>query len=116
MGSSGPGYKEENMSRPVLLRRVPFALAALLAIAFVAAGCGGSSGGGGAKIALMLPENETPRYEINDRPDFEKAVEEQSGNCEFLYNNAGADAEKQKNQTKAAVTQRTEVLVVGRTD
>ncbi|HKA67069.1 MAG TPA: substrate-binding domain-containing protein, partial [Solirubrobacterales bacterium] len=100
------------MSRPVLLRRVPFALAALLAIAFVAAGCGGSSGGGGAKIALLLPENETPRYESNDRPDFEKAVEEQCGSCEVLYNNAGGDAEKQQSQAEAALTQGAEVLVV----
>ncbi len=48
----------------------------LIAVVLVAAGCGGSSGGGGTKIALLLPENETPRYESNDRPDFEKAVEE----------------------------------------
>jgi D-xylose transport system substrate-binding protein len=102
------------MSSPVVLRRVPFALAALLVIALVAAGCGGSSssGGGGAKIALLLPENETPRYESDDRPDFEKAVEEECEGCEVLYNNAGGDAEKQQSQAEAALTQGAEVLVV----
>lgn len=100
------------MSSSAVLRRAPFALAALLVIALVAAGCGGSSGGGGAKIALLLPENETPRYESDDRPDFEKAVEEQCGDCEVLYNNAGGDAEKQQSQAEAALTQGAEVLVV----
>jgi D-xylose transport system substrate-binding protein len=100
------------MSSPAVLRRVPLALAALLVIALAAAGCGGSSGGGGAKIALLLPENETPRYESDDRPDFEKAVEEQCEDCEVLYNNAGGDAEKQQSQAEAALTQGAEVLVV----
>ena len=36
-----------------------------------------------------LPENETPRYETNDRPDFEEAVEELCEDCEVLYSNAG---------------------------
>src|SRR5690349_11007139 len=55
-----------------------------------------ASGEGNIKIALMLPENETPRYETNDKPDFEKAVEEQCSGCEIKYFNAGGDAEKQQ--------------------
>ena len=79
----------------------------------VAAGCGSSSsGGGGAKIALLLPENETPRYESDDRPDFEKAVEELCEDCEVLYSNASGDAEKQQSQAEAALTQGAEVMVV----
>jgi D-xylose transport system substrate-binding protein len=100
------------MSSSAVLKRVAFGLAAILSIALVAAGCGGSSGGGGAKIALLLPENETPRYESDDRPDFEKAVEEECEDCEVLYNNAGGDAEKQQSQAEAALTQGAEVLVV----
>ena len=74
--------------RPLILACV----AAVAASSLLVAGCGGSSGGGGTKIALLLPENETPRYETNDRPDFEKAVEEQCEDCEVLYSNAGGDA------------------------
>ena len=81
-------------------------------IALVAAGCGGSSDSGGTKIALLLPENETPRYETNDKPDFEKAVEEQCTDCEVIYSNAGGDAEKQQSQGEAALTQGAEVIVV----
>jgi D-xylose transport system substrate-binding protein len=100
------------MSGTAKLKRIGFVMGALLIVAFVAAGCGGSSGGGGTKIALLLPENETPRYETNDRPDFEKAVEEQCEDCEVLYSNAGGDAEKQQSQAEAALTQGAEVLVV----
>lgn len=99
-------------SRGSALSRIAVALGALLLVGLVAAGCGGSSGGGGPKIALLLPENETPRYESNDRPDFEKAVEELCEDCEVLYNNAGGDAEKQQGQAEAALTQGAEVLVV----
>jgi D-xylose transport system substrate-binding protein len=100
------------MPSPAVLKRVSFVLAALFVIALVAVGCGGSSGGGGTKIALLLPENQTPRYETNDRPDFEKSVEEICKNCEVLYNNAGGDAQKQQSQAEAALTQGAEVLVV----
>jgi D-xylose transport system substrate-binding protein len=76
-------------------------------------GGGESSGGGGSvKIALLLPENETPRYETNDKPSFEKAVEEQCSGCEISYYNAAGDAEKQASQGEAALTQGAEVMVV----
>jgi D-xylose transport system substrate-binding protein len=100
------------MSHTGSLSRVLFAVCSLLVVGLVAAGCGGSSGGGGPKIALLLPENETPRYESDDRPDFEKAVEEICGECEVLYSNAGGDAEKQQSQAEAALTQGANVLVV----
>lgn len=101
------------MSRSAL-KRFSVAVGVLLALVVVVAGCGGSSGGGGggAKIALLLPENETPRYESDDRPDFEKAVEEKCEDCEVLYNNAGGDAAKQQSQAEAALTQGADVLVV----
>jgi D-xylose transport system substrate-binding protein len=100
------------MSSAAAVKRIALVMSALIAVILVVAGCGGSSGGGGTKIALLLPENETPRYETNDRPDFEKAVEEQCEDCEVLYNNAGGDAEKQQSQAEAALTQGAEVLVV----
>jgi D-xylose transport system substrate-binding protein len=113
------------MDRNTLLKRVPFGLAALLVIALVAAGCGssgdstsggtsaeGGSGGGDFTIALMLPENETPRYETNDRPDFESSVKEMCSGCEVIYFNAGGDAEKQQSQGEAALTKGADVLVL----
>jgi D-xylose transport system substrate-binding protein len=126
------------MPRATWMKRTLFAAFALIVIAAVVAGCGGgdssttatggseeateaaggggaeeSSGGGeGVKIALLLPENETPRYETNDKPSFEKAVEEQCSGCEVSYFNAGGDVEKQASQGEAALTQGAEVMVV----
>jgi D-xylose transport system substrate-binding protein len=123
------------MPQATWMKRTLFAAFALVVIAAVVAGCGGggsssssstteettegggggeeSSGGGeGVKIALLLPENETPRYETNDKPSFEKAVEEQCSGCEVSYFNAGGDVEKQASQGEAALTQGAEVLVV----
>jgi D-xylose transport system substrate-binding protein len=92
-----------------------FAIATLLAAMVIVAGCG-SSGGGGSKIALLLPENETPRYEAHDRPEFEENVESLCEDCEILYSNAGEDASKQQSQAEAALTQGAEVLVLDAVD
>lgn len=115
------------MSNSARTKRVLVAFAALLAVAVVAAGCGSSdssssgateaSGGGGGgggdfTIALLLPENETPRYETNDKPDFEKSVSEKCPECEVIYFNAGGDAEKQQSQGEAALTKGADVLVL----
>src|SRR4051812_43258779 len=100
------------MSRSALLRRLAVFGCALLAVGLLVAGCGGGGGGGGPKIALLLPENETPRYESDDKPDFEKAVEELCEDCDVIYSNAGGDAQKQQSQAEAALTQGAEVLVV----
>jgi D-xylose transport system substrate-binding protein len=103
------------MSSSVFLKRAAFAAAALVILAVTAVGCGGG-GGGGPKIALLLPENETPRYEAHDRPEFEENVEAECEDCEILYNNATEDASKQQSQAEAALTQGAEVLVLDPVD
>lgn len=111
------------MSRPALLRPLVVIGCALLAVGLFVAGCGssdddttggggGGGGGGSSTIALLLPENETPRYETNDRPDFESSVKEKCPDCEVIYFNAGGDAEKQQSQGEAALTKGAEVLVL----
>ncbi len=114
---------------PSSFQKVLLAVLALAAVTAVAAGCGSSSdstssggsgstessgggGGEGVKIAILLPENETPRYETNDKPSIEKAIGEQCSGCETSYFNAGGDAEKQASQGEAALTQGAEVLIV----
>ena len=107
-------------------RGMPLALmAGAAALALVAAGCGdddksstsGSGSGGGAKtIALLLPENQTARYESSDRPLFEKNVKALCADCKILYSNATQDAAKQQQQAESALAQGVDVMVLDPVD
>jgi D-xylose transport system substrate-binding protein len=109
-------------------RALAGALAAA-ALATVTAGCGGndskssgssassSSGSGkGGKIALLLPENKTARYEAQDKPQFVARVKQLCPSCEIIYENANQDAAKQQQQAEAALTQGAKVLVLDAVD
>jgi D-xylose transport system substrate-binding protein len=90
----------------------------MLALVVLAVGCGGGgdNGGGGKTIALLLPENHTPRYESRDRPEFVASVKNACSDCKVLYSNAVQDASKQQSQAEAALTQGADVLVVDAVD
>jgi D-xylose transport system substrate-binding protein len=102
-------------------------VAALLALALatgIAAcgddddGGGGGDGGdgGGGSIALLLPETKTTRYEEQDRPNFERRVQELCAECEVIYANADQDPAKQQQQAEAAITQGAKVIVISAVD
>ncbi|MET9310309.1 substrate-binding domain-containing protein [Kribbella sp. NPDC003505] len=76
----------------------------------------GSGSGSAKKIALLLPESKTTRYEALDRPLFTEALKAACGNCELLYSNADQDAAKQQQQAEAALTQGANVLVLDPVD
>jgi D-xylose transport system substrate-binding protein len=69
-----------------------------------------------AKIALLLPESKTARYESHDRPNFERKVKELCAECDVIYSNADQDAAKQQNQAEAALTNGAQVLVLDPVD
>jgi len=109
--------------------RVSIAAIAVLALGGGVAACGsdnnnsstsGSSGGGGggksAKIALLLPENKTARYESQDKPLFEKKVKALCPNCEVVYSNAEQDPAKQLSQVEAAITKQVDAMVLDPVD
>ncbi len=68
------------------------------------------------KIALLLPEAKTARYETQDRPHFEAKVKALCSDCEVLYSNAAQDASKQQSQAEAALTNGARVLVLDPVD
>jgi D-xylose transport system substrate-binding protein len=76
----------------------------------------GAQSGGPCKIALLLPENATPRYEAADKPYFEAEVAQKASNCKVLYFNAANDGTKQKQQAETALTQGAQVLVLDSAD
>jgi len=91
----------------------------LAALAFTAAsltGCGAPDGGNDAgKIALLLPDAKTARYETFDRPLFERRVA-QLGPYAVLYSNADQDAATQQQQAESALTAGAGVLVLDPVD
>ena len=103
------------------IRALATAVAAL-ALTLPVAACGGddddSGGGGGgdSKIALLLPETKTTRYEEQDRPNFERRVKELCSGCEVIYSNANQDPAKQQQQAEAAITQGAKVIVISSVD
>lgn len=78
-----------------------------------AANGGGSKSG---KIALLLPESKTARYESQDRPNFEAKMKALCPDCQIIYSNADQDASKQQSQAEAALTQGAKVLVLDPVD
>lgn len=98
-----------------MVRKSLLAVLALALIGLVVAGCGSSSSSG-PKIALLLPESKTARYESHDRPDFEAKVKALCPNCQIIYSNANQDAATQQSQAESALTQGAKVLVLDPVD
>src|SRR3954447_13615626 len=97
--------------------------AAIAAAPPIAAGCGSSSSSDNSgdsskagKIALLLPESKTARYDQQDRPRFERRVKELCPGCQVIYANADQDASKQQTQAEAALTNGAKVIVLDAVD
>jgi D-xylose transport system substrate-binding protein len=105
------------------------ATALLVGAAAALAGCGTAktttstttTGTGGAatttlKIALLLPETKTARYETQDKPLFEAKLKALAPDAQLLYSNANQDAAAQQSQAEAALTNGANVLVLDPVD
>src|SRR5450759_1249905 len=91
------------------------------AVALTSCGGGGTTsttgtGGAALKIALLLPESKTARYETQDRPLFEAKVKALCPECQILYSNANQDAQQQQSQAEAALANGAKVLVLDPVD
>ena len=93
---------------------------ALVLSGFILMACGGSSTGGSAtkKIALLLPEATTARYDTKDMPYFKAKLQSLCGACadNMIYSNAKQDAATQLTQAQAVITQGANVLVLDPVD
>jgi ABC-type xylose transport system, periplasmic component len=100
-------------------RRRATVLTVVVLASLALAGCNGSSSSandGGKKIALLLPESQTTRYESFDRPLFEAKVKELCSDCQVVYKNANGDKGTQQNQFEAALSQQVDVIVLDAVD
>jgi D-xylose transport system substrate-binding protein len=111
------------------MRRAAFAVAAgAMAVSLAACGSAKESGGGSSKssspkkgdaitVGLLLPENQTARYEKFDKPLIEKKVKElTNGKGKIVYANAKQDASLQNQQVDTMVTNKVDVLIVDAVD
>ncbi|MEU3499477.1 sugar ABC transporter substrate-binding protein [Streptomyces hundungensis] len=111
------------------MRRAAVAVAATaMAVSLAACGSAKESGGGtkssdGAKkgddlkIGLLLPENQTARYEKFDKPLIEAKVKELTGGKgQIVYANAKQDATTQNQQADTMITNKVDALIVDAVD
>lgn len=111
----------------VKTRRAAVALVATaLAVSLTACGSAkeaGDSGGSDEKksdgpltVGLLLPEDQTARYENFDRPLIEKKIGELCANCEISYSNAKQDASVQQQQMNSMITKDMDVIILDAVD
>lgn len=101
-----------------------FTAAATTAVAAAAlTGCAqsGAPGAGGgdassAKIAFLMPDIASTRYELFDKPLFEAKIKELCSGCSVIYSNAAASAAKQQEQANSALAQGVKAIVIDPVD
>jgi D-xylose transport system substrate-binding protein len=99
---------------------------AVLGLSVTLAACGGGNGGtatasgsgsgSGKKIALLLPEHTTARYESQDRPHFESMVKSLCATCSVVYENANQDASEQQSQADSVLARGIDAIVLDPVD
>jgi D-xylose transport system substrate-binding protein len=108
------------------MRTSAFAAAVVIAgAAMTACGSGstggdsGSSSGGGAenaKVAFLMPDLASTRYELADKPLFEAKMKQLCPSCTVIYQNADSDAAKQQQQANSALAQGVKAIVIDPVD
>lgn len=81
-----------------------------------AAAASGSASVGAVRIALLLPETKTTRYEQFDRPLIEQKIKELAPDAQIDYYNANQDATVQQTQVDTALTKGSKVLILDPVD
>ncbi|MEV7611543.1 substrate-binding domain-containing protein [Streptomyces sp. NPDC089799] len=78
---------------------------------------GSATADGAIKVGLLLPENQTARYEKFDKPLIEKQVKELTGGKgEVVYANAKQSATTQNSQVDTMITNKVDVLILDAVD
>ena len=97
-----------------------FGLVAALALAVVGTVSGGTASHAkataGPRVAFLLPENVTPRWEGSDAPTFKKALAKLVPGVQIDVLNALNDSSKQQQQAEAELTKGAKVLVIAAVD
>ena len=77
---------------------------------------GGGASAGAAKVAFLMPDEASTRYEQHDRPGFVAEMKTLCPACQVLYQNADADASKQQQQFNSVLSQGVKAIVMDPVD
>ncbi len=69
-----------------------------------------------AKVAFLMPDQGSTRYEEHDRPGFVAEIKKLCPGCTVLYQNADADASRQQQQFNSVISQGAEAIVIDPVD
>ena len=68
------------------------------------------------KIAFLMPDEASTRYEQHDKPGFVAEMKKLCSGCTVLYQNADADASKQQQQFNSVLSQGVKAIVIDPVD
>ncbi|MBC7725757.1 MAG: sugar ABC transporter substrate-binding protein [Burkholderiaceae bacterium] len=77
---------------------------------------GTGSADGAYKIAFLMPDLASTRYEQQDKPLFEAKIADLCPGCEVIYSNADASADTQQQQANSAIAQGVDAIVIDAVD
>ncbi|WP_065965529.1 substrate-binding domain-containing protein [Streptomyces sparsogenes] len=63
-------------------------------------------------IGLLLPEDQTARYEAMDHPLIEKEIKANCADCKVIYANAKSDSSVQQQQVDSMITKDVDVIIL----
>ncbi len=69
-----------------------------------------------AKIAFLMPDQASTRYEEHDKPGFVAEMKKLCAACEVLYQNADGDASRQQQQFNSVISQGAKAIVIDPVD
>lgn len=87
-----------------------------LSSVMVACAIGSVQAAESAKIAFLMPDQASTRYEQHDYPGFKSAIARLCAKCTVIYQNANGDAALQQQQFNSAIAQGAKVIVINPVD
>ncbi|WP_131116599.1 sugar ABC transporter substrate-binding protein [Lichenihabitans psoromatis] len=69
-----------------------------------------------AKVAFLMPDQGSTRYEQHDHPGFVAEMKKQCPTCSVLYQNADGDASRQQQQFNSVISQGVKAIVIDPVD
>ena len=107
---------ENRESRMGIVARRSIGPAALALGLLGGAGASAQTAVSNAKIAFLMPDEGSTRYEEHDRPGFVAEMQKLCPSCTVLYQNADADASRQQQQFNSVISQGAKAIVIDPVD